>query len=511
MHKFLVRIQPILDLFSEAGKPLFPKICAIRDFLLARPFLHFGKGYCFSDFESEAFPMKLLNFCDEFDMSDVANRICSAFEMDAKEFLRKRSRLLLILGLLDETKKGFGHLEVGQVPFLLRNSMFHTFALSQYLARLPGRGKQETLFIYQHIKLICFRKVTLEPMNDDLQKRMISETLSIKKSLKMHVILMRFDFAYSKVLEVKGSEKRIQLFIHSVWVPAISQRHNRKSLVKFFLEQDPLLSRTRILWTGLMEFASKHMLLHTLFAVHALRNSFEEAVLTALDIFDREESAPRQLAQVSHAQFTLSQAIHYRTTPDTNLAPPYRPSSSHGLENLEKLLKLTAFLQSIIEFCMEKQIVFKGEYNLIRRNGSVLFGAVLLLNGADALFTRLLELVKTPLVRITNAAGALLTELPLAALLKNLKEVVAKQDGAVGKDVASDTLRRIAIGTNRAIIVTCWSRPEDQCSFFLEYNYVMEAYLTAVPSQAKSLVPAIAARAAALGHFDIMPNCAKLL
>jgi hypothetical protein len=119
------------------------------------------------------------------------------------------------------------------------------------------------------------------------------------------------------------------------------------------------------------------------------------------------------------------------------------------------------------------------------------------------------------LIGITNAAGGLLAELPLAALLKNLKEVVAKQDGAVGKEVTSATLRRIAIGRNRAtiatIIVTCWSRPEDQCSFFLEYNYVMEAYLTAVTSQAKSLVPAIAARAAALGHFDIMPNCAKLL
>jgi hypothetical protein len=44
---------------------------------------------------------------------------------------------------------------------------------------------------------------------------------------------------------------------------------------------------------------------------------------------------------------------------------------------------------------MERQIMFKGEYNLIRRNGAVLLGAVLL-NGADALFTRLLELVKTP-------------------------------------------------------------------------------------------------------------------
>jgi hypothetical protein len=264
-----------------------------------------------------------------------------------------------------------------------------------------------------------------------------------------------------------------------------------------------------------MEFAPKHSLLHTFFAVHTLRNSFEDAALTVIDIFDGKESAPRQLAQVSHAQFTLSQAIHYQTTPDTSLAPSYRPSSSHGVENLEKSLELTTFLQSVIEFCMEKQIVFKGEYNLIRRNGAVLLGAVLLLNSAEALFTRLLELVKTPLVGITNAAGALLAELPLAALLKNLKEVVTKQDGAVGKKVMSDTLRRIAIGTNRAaiatIIVTCWSRPEDQSSFFLEYNYVMETYLTTVASQAKSLVPAIAAREAALGHFDIMLSCEKLL
>jgi hypothetical protein len=221
-----------------------------------------------------------------------------------------------------------------------------------------------------------------------------------------------------------------------------------------------------------MEFASKHSLLHTLFAVHALRNSFEDAALTALDIFNIEESAPRQLAQISHAQFTLSQAIHYRTTPDANLAPPYRPSSSHTLENLEKLLELAAFMQSVVEFCMERQIAFKGEYNLIRGNGAVVLGAVLLLNDADILFRRLLELVKTPLAGITRAAGALLAELPLAALLKSLKGLVTKQNAVVGKEVTSATLRRIAVGQNRAtiatIIITCWSKAEDQCSFFLD-------------------------------------------
>jgi hypothetical protein len=352
-------------------------------------------------------------------------------------------------------------------------------------------------------------------MNDRVQKRIISEALPIRESLKMHVILRHFDSAYSEVLAVKGAEKRIRLFIYSVWLPAISHGHNRKSLVKFFLEQDPLLSRTRILWNGLMEFASKHSLLHTLFAVHALKNSFEDAALTALDIFDLEESAPRQLAQISHAQFTLSQAIHYRTTPDANLAPPYRPSSSHSLENLEKLLELTAFLQSVVEFFMERQIVFKGEYNVIRRNGAVVLGAVLLLNDADILFRRLLELVKTPLAGITRGAGAPLAEMPLAALLKNLKKVIAKQSAVVGKEVTSATWRNIATGQNRAtiatIIMTCLSKAEDQCSFFLEYNYLMEAYSTALASHTKALVPAIAARASALGSFDLVLNCAKLL
>jgi hypothetical protein len=192
-----------------------------------------------------------------------------------------------------------------------------------------------------------------------------------------------------------------------------------------------------------MEFASKHALLHILFAVHALKNSFEDAALTALDIFDLEESPPRQLTQISHAQFTLSHAIHYRTTPDANLAPPYRPSSSPSLENSKKLLELTAFLQSVVEFFMERQIVFKGEYNVIRRNGAVALGAVLLLNDADILFRRLLELVKTPLAGITRGAGALLAKMPLAALLKNLNEVIAKQSAVVGKEVRSATSRNI--------------------------------------------------------------------
>jgi hypothetical protein len=66
------------------------------------------------------------------------------------------------------------------------------------------------------VKLICFRKAALEPMNDRVQKRIISEALSIRESLKMHVILRYFDSAYSEVLAAKGTEKRIRLLIYSV-------------------------------------------------------------------------------------------------------------------------------------------------------------------------------------------------------------------------------------------------------------------------------------------------------
>jgi hypothetical protein len=58
-------------------------------------------------------------------------------------------------------------------------------------------------------QLIRFRKTALEPMNDRVQKRIISEALPIRESLKMRVILRHFDSAYSKVLAVKGAEKRI--------------------------------------------------------------------------------------------------------------------------------------------------------------------------------------------------------------------------------------------------------------------------------------------------------------
>jgi hypothetical protein len=141
---------------------------------------------------------------------------------------------------------------------------------------------------------------------------------------------------------------------------------------------------------------------------------------------------------------------------------------------LERLLELIVLLQSVVEFFMERQIVFKGEYNVIRRNGAVALGAVLLLNDADILFRRLLELVKTPLAGITRGSGTLLVEMPLAALLKNLKEVIAKQSAVVGKEVTSATLRNIAVGQNKAtiatIIITCLSKAEGQCSFLLEYN-----------------------------------------
>jgi hypothetical protein len=193
-----------------------------------------GNGYADKDYDNKDCEGNGHN--DRGYDGNIASRICSAFEIDMKEFLRNRSRHLLILGFLDEVEKGFGHLEVEQVLILLQNSLFHNLSLWQYLARLPGCGKQETLFIYQQMKLICFRKAALELMNDRMQKRIISEALPIRESPKMHVILGYFDSAYSEVLAVKGAEKRIRLFIYSVWLPAILHGHNRKSLVKFFLE-----------------------------------------------------------------------------------------------------------------------------------------------------------------------------------------------------------------------------------------------------------------------------------
>jgi hypothetical protein len=59
--------------------------------------------------------------------------------------------------------------------------------------------------------------------------------------------------------------------------------------------------------------------------------------------------------------------------------------------------------------------------------------------------------------------------------------------------------------------VTCWSTAEDRCLLFLEYDYLKEAYQTAIAAQLKHWMPFIGYRAAALGRLDIMHNCVKLL
>jgi hypothetical protein len=309
--------------------------------------------------------------------------------------------------------------------------------------------------------------------------------------------------------------QRIELFSRSVFPAALSGKTGVQSLLKYIKQKDPTLTQTRALWMSFTTFCEEQNLLYTLFEVHVLRNSFDEAALTALDLFHREELASKQLAQLMHAQFCLSESLHYRTNPGETTTPPFRPKGSENVDSIRNLITLTEFLQSVVEFCMQRQVRFLKDYNILKSGQTaVSLAALLLVTCADALLEKLSKLIPVNMKDVTAKAGELLAELPLTEILRDMKDLVALRP-QLARELNSVLLKKLALGDNRpwitTIILTCWEKAEDQCVLLLEYDYLMEGFQTALAAKQQHLVPLVAFKASLIGNLDLVRSCEKLL
>jgi hypothetical protein len=164
---------------------------------------------------------------------------------------------------------------------------------------------------------------------------------------------------------------------------------------------------------------------------------------------------------------------------------------------------------------MDRGIPFRQEYNLIKhKQAGVPLAAVLLLNDGDAFLKTLCQLANVGTSELVEQVGKVLAKLPLVGILASLKGVITRHP-AISKGVTSCALKNVAVGQDRltiaTIIITCWSKAEDQCPLFLEYGYLREAYQTAVASKQKALMPIIAYKAYLTGNFDLVKECQKKL
>jgi hypothetical protein len=126
------------------------------------------------------------------------------------------------------------------------------------------------------------------------------------------------------------------------------------------------------------------------------------------------------------------------------------------------------------------------------------------------MLARLAQIAAVGTTEVLGCAGRAVAQLEIAAL----KGLIA-QYPAAAKEITAGVLREIAVrGRSELIstvIVSCWGRAADQCPFFIEYGYVMEALQTAVAANGREWIPVIAFAATKVGNADVMRQCERIL
>jgi hypothetical protein len=522
--RFFVRIQPLLDLFPQSGAEL-GKIRAIRDFVAFRPFLRYSLSYAFTGFDSPEFPHNLLDICNRYDFNDVAHAIAAAFDVQISGYLLKRMRLQIAEGFYDmipaqvqgvtfEKDESLDNAWNFLIP-VVTIPVFDPETLSQFRGKRPQSASAlPPLFVYQQLKVAVHKRIGLSSCRDEPIIPILTHVFAPSASLVMFTSLKLFDQVYSTLMNCEITQ-RLELFTRSVFPAAISAKGGFTSLVKYIKQRDSALSATRSLWMGLTTFCEDHNLLYTLFEIHRLRNYFDDAAMVALDLFHREDVTSRQLHQLAHAQFCLSESLHYRSNPEEKTFPAFRPRESQSVESIQSLLTITEFLQAVVEFCMQRQVLFMRDYNILKSGQTaVMLGALLLITGGDQLLEKLGRLTPVTIADVTVKAGEMLSDLPLPDILRNMKELIQARP-ALARELNTALLKRIAMSDNRAyiptIIITCWTKPEDQCILFLEYGYLMEGFQTALTAKLQHYLPMIAYKGSLLGDVTIVRSCEKML
>jgi hypothetical protein len=235
----------------------------------------------------------------------------------------------------------------------------------------------------------------------------------------------------------------------------------------------------------------------TLYHVNfAVRNRPDEAAHAALELFGAAESNERRLSQLSHAQGCLVQAIY----------------SGQGKSEAQALLCRAEYLHAVLELFVEKNWVFRSEYNILRgRDEGIALAVFFFLNGVEKHCRALGALIGIDRNLIVTMAVRQIARLQGSQLV----DFIAKRRDVLPKAFFDAILRVMVRGDNRAcvlvVISNCWADLRDQCVRFLEYGFLPEAFSRAVDGGFRELIPVIAYRASVMGQIEICLSCQKVL
>lgn len=539
--KYFEMIEKPLNIFPR-NNPEFKIIRVISELVTFYPHIRYGVKYSFRDISNPEFPRELLVICNIIDRDDIARSLQDAFHIDISGFIVKRIRLQTQIGLIKRIRGEFEvnsfmideNLEEGNsvddcIMFLspLMKAPIFDPQILQLIKKIKVASISTTKFpelhVFQWIKMQGNNPTSATAKGQLCVKFLISHFFTRKMALRLCMTFINpfyrvtsslklIDVAYQLLMRLEDENDRVNAFINDLYYYAVTS-DMFKSLNKYIMTQDVKMLITKNLWDGLIEYAKQHELKQTMFNIYLVRNMFDEAAITSLELFDQSTVLSQRLSYISHAAYCLNEAIHCRETHTTPEGVPYQPNPAKSIEDLMSLRSMVKFQLDLTQFCTENQVEINDTFDLTKnKQATIKVGAALLMNKAYEILDELTKLSPIKMKDILAQVAVFLAEKELNELLKFLQEFrVIRPD--LAQDLQPVLLEAIADSPNHKyllyLIMTCWQNPEDQCLYFIANDYVAEAFAISSTKNIKHLFPLIAYRASLLGKDDMVENCLK--
>jgi len=544
----LLIVNKIISILSLIPHKLefYTILLSLRSFIRKMPCTRYKKSYSFTEIPSQIVYDRLLNICCQFDYVKLEKRILERSQQKLTRFYMRRTYDQISIGLINEARitakegkdvsKDF-YIETFSpsprfnnevlfydttVPFLQPLCHFSLYPIdtilkiSQMKIEDIKRISIDIISPFNTIKNISSQtSPKLDPILSHTLKFFATHYTSTPACLSILVSFFLFSNAYQSLLSIPLLNSKVECFIHSFFLPGICSMKPME-LEKYIISQDPQLIITKELWEGLSLYFLRHKMHHGLFYVHQIRNRLEDAAMVVLTLFNEAKSLEEKLCLIGHAKYALTESINCRTKPNHLINPPFQPSN----QSLDEIIQISSVVDLQLEICLvchHNHIEFSDRMNLIASSEAVEpIAAILILRGMknSRLYTLLGNKYQIDRNKLLQMACYELRKKTINQSFDDLK-ALKKSDPSFVVDILPFMVRSLSEGRDWYCIPSCIveleADPRKQALYFLEFDFLAEAYAHIIVHNLVDYVPLLAMKASLLGNSVLVENCSKIM
>lgn len=492
--------------FRQIRKVLFEvndiecqQILCLSEFGLSLPFTHCGVSYDCSNFEAPEFPHYLLHLCHLCDEEEIAISISKAYSIKLKQYYFERAYIQMQIGQYkkaEETLKRHNLMIDESSPDSIFDSSFKFLTpiakknIFKYNVSLQQQEPFSPYSLIKSTKQPC-------PNKDELQKLLINYT-NPKAAISFMISYKEYQKAYGILISIPDVENQIDAFIRYFFF-AFTFNNDLAQMEELIKMMDQDFELTGHLFDGIVKFFERSNLSNGLLQIYLIREQYNEAAKTALDLLSTATSLSIRISLLGHAIRCINQL---------------GSSSDKDILRLKKRIEIQYFFY---QKCVENGIELNNEsYDLIHDdNQAANVCAVLMLNKSTPLIDEILSIIEVNMKSVSEKICKILCYEKLQFIVSFIQDL-SHSNQQLLRYIRPEILKALSQTNNRqyilSLIMLCYSTYEEQCLLFIEYDFLVEAFAHA--RSEKSLLkhlPLIAYRASTTGNKEIVNNCVQML